>query len=219
MSRSFVLATFFLCQSCQQPLPGLQGQHQPIAEDDSFCHEGKGVLRRGGHQLDPATAGVPGGCSSLIHCCRLLLTSSYHALSHPLLPPLWSVAVILASALVCHCLLSAAAITTYPPFSCVTHLLADATKPFPLICCQSCCHVTTCPQLLSFLGCRHCTLLWLIVKLLCASHCRQTIPFCLPPKLLPRCLLSAAVVSLLAPPAMPSFHPLPLSSPITPWLR
>jgi hypothetical protein len=132
--------------------------------------------------LDPATAGAPGGCSSLIHCHRLLLSSSSATLSHPPPPPLWSAAILLATALVCHRLLSAAAIIASPPLPCVTCLLA--------ICCQSCCHVTSRLQPMSPLVCHHCTLLWLIVKLSCAGHRRQTIPFCLPPKLLLRCLSS-----------------------------
>ncbi len=78
--------------------------------------------------------------------------------------------------------------------------------------------VTSCPQPSSLLVCCHCTLLWLIVKSLCAGHRLQTIPFRLPPKLSPCCLLSAAVVSLLAPPAVPSFDPLPPSLLIAPRL-
>jgi hypothetical protein len=113
--------------------------------------------------------------------------------------------------LVYHHLSSAAVITTSPPLPCVTHLLANATKPLPLICCQSCHRITSCLQPSSLLVCCHCTLLWLIVKLLCAGHCCQTIPFCLPPKLSSCCLLSATIVSLLAPPAVPSFDPLPPS--------
>jgi hypothetical protein len=138
--------------------------------------------------LDPATAGGLGDCSSLIHCCRLLLTSSAAALSHPPSPPLWSAAVVLASAFVCHHILLATAITASPSFPCITCLLADTTKPLPLVCCQSSCHrVTFHQQPSSLLVCRHCTLLWLIVKSSCAGHHCQTIPFCLPTKLLLCC--------------------------------
>jgi hypothetical protein len=134
--------------------------------------------------------------------------------SPPPPPPLWSAAIVLASALVCYHLLSAAAITASPPLSCITCLLANATKPLPLVWCQSWCQITSCLQPSSLLVCRHCTLLWLIVKSSCASHSCQTIPFCLPPKLSLQPLLSAAVVSVLALPAVLSFDPLPPSSSI-----
>jgi hypothetical protein len=62
-------------------------------------------------QSDPASVVAPGGCSSLIRCHHLLLTSSPATLSHLPLPLLWSATIVLASALVCHHLLSAAAIT------------------------------------------------------------------------------------------------------------
>jgi hypothetical protein len=149
---------------------------------------------------------------SLIRCCRLLLTSSSATLSHPPSPPLWSAAIVLASALVCHCLLSATAITTSPLLPCVTRLLDNTTKPLPLICCQSCCRVTSCSQPSSLLVCHICTLLWLIAKLSCVSHRHQTIPFCLLPKLSLGRLSSAVIVSLLALPAVPSFNAPPPSS-------
>jgi hypothetical protein len=114
----------------------------------------------------------------------------------PCCHPFFSAAVVLASALVCHRLSSAAAITTSPLLPCITRLPADAAKPLPLICCQHCHHVTSCPQPSSLLVCCHCPLLWMIVKL-SASHRHQTIPFCLPPKLSLRCLSPAAAVSYL----------------------
>ncbi len=111
-----------------------------------------------------------------------------------------------------------AAITAFPRLPCITCLWADTTKPLPLVCCQCCCRVTSRPQPLSLLVCHNCPLLWLIVKLSCAGHCRQTIPFCLPPKLLPCCLLSAAVVSLPALPAVLLFDPCFSSLLIALWL-
>ncbi len=56
-------------------------------------------------------------------------------------------------------------------------------QTLPLFCCQSCCRITFCLQPSSLLVCRCCTLLWLIVKLLCASHRHQTNPFHLLSKL------------------------------------
>ncbi len=78
MSRSFVLATFQFLYCSIRPA-----------------------------QTKSSSFWAPGGCSSLIRCRHLLLTSSSATLSHPLLPPLWSAAVVIASALVCHRLSSA----------------------------------------------------------------------------------------------------------------